>query len=203
VSSIFFGRTQLHITGDFCMNANEIRKGMVLLYNNDPHSVMESHHRTPGNLRAFVQVRLRNLRSGNSFETRFSSTESVERATLERHDMEFLYKDEDLYHFMNTEDYEQVAINGDSLGDAAKYMAEGIKVQIEFYGTEPISVDLPGSIELEVVETEPEVKGGTASNSPKPAKLSNGVMVMVPPFIKQGEKVRINPNEDKYLERVK
>lgn len=185
------------------MNANEIRKGMVLLYKDDPHSVMESHHRTPGNLRAFVQVRLRNLRSGNSFETRFSSTESVERATLERHDMEFLYRDEDLYHFMNTADYEQVAINGDALGDAAKYMQEGLKVQIEFYGTDPISVDLPGSLELEVVETEPEVKGGTASNSPKPAKLSNGVMVMVPPFIKVGEKVRINPNEDKYMERVK
>jgi elongation factor P len=185
------------------MNANDIRKGMVILYNNDPHTVMESQHRTPGNLRAFVQVRLRNLRNGNSFETRFSSTESVERAMLERHDMEFLYRDEDLYHFMNSENYEQVALNGNSLGDAAKYMAEGMKVQIEFYGTEPISVDLPGSIELEVVETEPEVKGGTASNSPKPAKLSNGVMVMVPPFIKQGEKIRINPNEDKYIERVK
>jgi elongation factor P len=185
------------------MNANDIRKGMVILHNGEPHSVMESQHRTPGNLRAFVQVRLRNLKNGNSFETRYSSTESVERATLNKHDMDFLYQDEDLYHFMNTENYEQVALNGDSLGDAAKYMAEGIKVQIEFYGTEPISVTLPGSIELEVVETEPEIKGGTASNSPKPAKLSNGVSVMVPPFIKQGEKIRINPNEDKYIERVK
>ena len=185
------------------MNANDIRKGMVILHNDEPHTVMESQHRTPGNLRAFVQVRLRNLRNGNSFETRYSSTETVERAMLERQDMEFLYRDEDLYHFMNTENYEQVAINGDSLGSAAKYMTEGLKVQIEFYGTEPISVDLPGSIELEVLETEPEVKGGTASNSPKPAKLSNGVTVMVPPFIKQGEKIRINPSEDKYLERVK
>lgn len=185
------------------MNANDIRKGMVILHNGEPHSVMESQHRTPGNLRAFVQVRLRNLKNGNSFETRFSSTESVERAMLSKQDMDFLYQDEDLYHFMNTENYEQVALNGDSLGDAAKYMTEGIKVQIEFYNTEPISVTLPGSIELEVVETEPEIKGGTASNSPKPAKLSNGVTVMVPPFIKQGEKVRINPNEDKYIERVK
>lgn len=185
------------------MNANDIRKGMVLLHNNDPHYVMESTHRTPGNLRAFVQVRLRNLKNGNSFETRYSSTETVERVNLSRQDMEFLYKDDDLYHFMNTENYEQVALNGESLGDTAKYMQEGIKVQIEFYETDPLSVTLPGSIDLEVVETEPEVKGGTASNSPKPAKLSNGVTVMVPPFIKQGEKVRINPNEDKYIERVK
>lgn len=185
------------------MNANDIRKGMVILHNGEPHSVMESQHRTPGNLRAFVQVRLRNLKNGNSFETRFSSTESVERAMLNKQDMDFLYQDEDLYHFMNSENYEQVALNGDALGDAAKYMTEGIKVQIEFYNNDPISVTLPGSIELEVVETEPEIKGGTASNSPKPATLSNGVTVMVPPFIKQGEKVRINPNEDKYIERVK
>ena len=185
------------------MNANDIRKGMVLLHNNEPHYVMESTHRTPGNLRAFVQVRLRNLKNGNSFETRFSSTESVDRVNLSRQDMEFLYRDDDLYHFMNTENYEQVALNSEALGDTAKYMQEGIKVQIEFYETDPLSVTLPGSIELEVVETEPEVKGGTASNSPKPAKLSNGVTVMVPPFIKQGEKVRINPNEDKYIERVK
>lgn len=185
------------------MNANDIRKGWVLLHNNDPHYVMESTHRTPGNLRAFVQVRLRNLKTGNSFETRFSSTETVERVNLSRQDMEFLYRDDDLYHFMNTENYEQVALNSDALGDTAKYMQEGMKVQIEFYETDPISVTLPGSIELEVVETEPEIKGGTASNSPKPAKLSNGVSVMVPPFIKVGEKIRINPNEDKYIERVK
>lgn len=185
------------------MNANDIRKGMILLHNGEPHYVMESTHRTPGNLRAFVQVKLRNLKNGNNFELRFSSTESVERAQLIRQDMEFLYRDDDLYHFMNTENYEQVALNGDQLGEAARYMTEGMKVQIEFYETRPMSVALPSSIELEVVETEPEVKGGTASNSPKPATLSNGVVVMVPPFVKQGEKIRINPNEDKYIERVK
>jgi len=185
------------------MNANDIRKGMIILHNGEPHSVMESQHRTPGNLRAFVQVKLRNLKNGNNFELRFSSTETVERAIMEHHDMEFLYKDENLYHFMNTENYEQVALDGESLGDAAKYMTEGMKVQIEFYEGKPMSVDLPGSIELEVVETEPEVRGATASNSPKPAKLSNGVVVMVPPFVKQGEKIRINPSEDKYIERVK
>ncbi|MGI8907803.1 MAG: elongation factor P [Candidatus Sumerlaeaceae bacterium] len=185
------------------MNANDIRKGMILLHNGEPHSVMESTHRTPGNLRAFVQVKLRNLKNGNNFELRFSSTENVERAQLSRQDMEFLYRDDNIFHFMNTENYEQVALSEDQLGDTAKYMSEGMKVQIEFYESRPMSVELPSQIELEVVETEPEVKGGTASNSPKPAKLSNGVMVMVPPFVKQGEKIRIHPNEDKYIERVK
>ena len=197
VSSIFM------FPKGYWMNANDIRKGMILLHNGEPHSVMESHHRTPGNLRAFVQVKLRNLKNGNNFELRFSSTENVERAQLSRQDMEFLYRDETIFHFMNIENYEQVALSEDQLGDAAKYMSEGMKVQIEFYESRPMSVELPSQIELEVVETEPEVKGGTASNSPKPAKLSNGVMVMVPPFVKQGERIRINPNEDKYIERVK
>lgn len=185
------------------MNANDIRKGMIILHNNDPHFVMDFQHRTPGNLRAFVQVRLRNLKSGNSFETRFSSTESIDRAILEHHDMEFLYRDEHFFHFMNTETYEQTALTEDALGDAAKYMTEGMRVQIDFYDGQPIGVELPPTIELTVVETEPEVRGATASNSPKPAKLENGVVVSVPPFVKVGDRIRINPSEDKYLERVK
>lgn len=185
------------------MNANDIRKGMIVMYNGDPHFVMDFQHRTPGNLRAFVQVRLRNLRNGNSLEARFSSTETVERAVLEHHDMEFLYKDDTLYHFMNTESYEQVALNEDTLGDSAKYMTEGMRVKIDFHQGKPIGVELPATIELEVVETEPELRGATASNSPKPAKLENGVVVMVPGFVKQGDRIRINPSEDKYLERVK
>lgn len=185
------------------MNANDIRKGNIILYNGEPHFVMDFQHRTPGNLRAFVQVRLRNLKTGNSFETRFSSTESVERAVLEHHDMEFMYKDDTLYHFMNIENYEQTAVNEDALGDAAKYMTEGMRVKIDFYENQPIGVELPATIELTVVETEPEVRGATASNSPKPATLENGVVVSVPPFVKVGDKIRINPSEDKYLERVK
>ncbi|PKO15038.1 elongation factor P [candidate division BRC1 bacterium HGW-BRC1-1] len=185
------------------MNANDIRKGMIVIHNNEPHTVMDFQHRTPGNLRAFVQVKLRNLKNGNSFEVRYSSTENVERAMLQCHDMEFLYSDDTLFHFMNSENYEQVAINEEQLGDSAKYMTEGMSVKIDFYEGQAIAVELPPSIELEVLETEPEVKGGTASNSPKPAKLSNGVVIMVPPFIKQGEMVRINPREDKYLERAK
>jgi elongation factor P len=185
------------------MNASQIRRGMIILYNGDPHTVMDFQHRTPGNLRAFVQARLRNLRSGNSTEVRFSSTETIERAVLEHHDMEFLYKDDTLFHFMNTENYEQVALNEEALGDSSKYMTPGMQVQIDFFDGQPIGVELPPTIELEVVETEPELRGATASNSPKPAKLENGVVVMVPAFVKQGDRVRINPSEDKYLERAK
>ncbi|MBX7247263.1 MAG: elongation factor P [Candidatus Sumerlaeaceae bacterium] len=185
------------------MNASSIRKGNIIVHNGDPHQVMEFQHRTPGNLRAFVQARLRNLKNGNSYEVRFSSTETLEQATLEHCDMEFLYKDDNLYHFMNSENYEQVALNEDSLGDSAKYMTPGMKAKISFYEGQPIGIELPATIELEVVETEPELRGATASNSPKPAKLENGVTVMVPPFVKQGDRVRINPSEDKYLERVK
>src|ERR1051325_3512353 len=125
------------------MNANQIRRGMIILHEDAPHVVMEFQHRTPGNLRAFVQARLRNLKNGNAFETRFSSTDTIEKATLEHHDMEFLYSDETLFHFMNSANYEQVALNEEALGDAAKYMTPGLRVQIDFFDGQPIGVELP------------------------------------------------------------
>ena len=168
-----------------------------------PHRVLDFQHRTPGNLRAFVQVKLRNIRNGSSSETRFSSTENVERATLAQHEMEYLYSDGDLYHFMNTETYEQIGLTEEQLGDATGYLSEGLKIQVEFFDGTPIGIELPPVITLEVVETEPELKGATASNSNKPAKLSTGVTIMVPPFVKQGDKIRVDPNEGRYLERAK
>ena len=185
------------------MNANQIRRGMIIMYNGEPHRVLEQQHRTPGNLRAFVQVKLRNIRNGSSSETRFSSTENVERATLEQHEMEYLYSDGDLYHFMNTETYEQIGLTDEQLGDATGYLSEGLKIQVELFDGTPIGIELPAVITLEVVETEPELKGATASNSNKPAKLSTGVTIMVPPFIKQGDMVRVDPNDGRYIERAK
>ena len=185
------------------MNANSIRRGMIIIYNGEPHRVLDFQHRTPGNLRAFVQVKLRNIRNGSSSETRFSSTENVERATLEQHEMEYLYSDGDLYHFMNTETYEQIGLTDEQLGDATGYLSEGLKIQVELFDGTPIGIELPAVITLEVVETEPELKGATASNSNKPAKLSTGVTIMVPPFIKQGDMVRVDPNEGRYIERAK
>ena len=185
------------------MNANQIRRGMIIMFEGQPHRVLDFQHRTPGNLRAFVQVKLRNIKSGSGFDHRYSSTENIDRAVLEQHEMEYLYSDGDQHYFMNTESYEQIALDDEQLGDATGYLSEGLKIEVEFFEGTPMGIDLPPVIELEVIETEPELKGATASNSNKPAKLSTGVTIMVPPFIKQGDVVRVDPNEGRYIERAK
>jgi elongation factor P len=185
------------------ISANDMRKGMVILHEGNPVKVMEFHHHTPGNLRAMVQARLRNLLTGNSFEYRFRSNDTLEKITLEQHRMEYLYSDGSHHHFMNTETYEQVALTEEELLDAAQWLMPGLKIEVEFYNGTPIGVALPTSMELTVATTEPQLKGATASNSNKPATLENGVTLMVPPFIGEGEKIRVNPSESKYMERVK
>ncbi|MDI1241316.1 MAG: elongation factor P [bacterium] len=185
------------------ISANDMRKGMVFLHEGSPVKVMEFHHHTPGNLRAMVQARLRNLLTGNSFEYRFRSNDTLERITLEQHKMEYLYSDGSHHHFMNTETYEQVALTEEELLDAAQWLMPGLKIEVEFYNGTPIGVALPATMELTVATTEPQLKGATASNSNKPATLENGVTLMVPPFIAEGEKIRVNPTESKYMERVK
>lgn len=185
------------------IQANDIRKGMVILFENAPCKVMEFHHHTPGNLRAMVQTRLRNLISGNSFEHRFRSNESLEAVILEGHEMEYLYSDASLHHFMNTENYEQVSLTRDDVGDIEKWFVPGLKIYVELYNGTPIGVELPSSMILEVVETEPQMKGATISNLNKPAKLENGMIIQVPPFIITGERIRVNPNESRYIERAK
>src|SRR5215469_11634393 len=185
------------------MQANDIRRGMIIIHNGVPHRVMDFQHRTPGNLRAFVQAKLRNLRSGASSEVRFSSTENIERAALEEHEMEYLYSDSDMHHFMNTETYDQIGLDSESLGDAMNYLVPGTRIQVEFFDGAPIGVELPPAVELTVVETAPELKGATASNSPKPARLETGVTVQVPPFIKEGDRIRVDPAKGVYLERAR
>jgi elongation factor P len=185
------------------ISAHDIRKGMVILHEGAPVKVMEFHHHTPGNLRAMVQARLRNLLTGNSFEFRFRSADTLEKITLEQHKMEYLYSDGTHHHFMNSENYEQVALTEEELGDAAQWLMPGLKIEVEFYNGQPIGVALPASMELTVVTTEPPLKGATASNSNKPATLENGVTLQVPPFIVEGEKIRVNPAEARYMERVK
>jgi elongation factor P len=185
------------------MQANDIRRGMIIIYNGIPHRVLDFQHRTPGNLRAFVQVKLRNLKTGSSLEVRFSSTEDIERAVLEEHEMEYLYSDGEMHHFMNTETYEQIALDAETLGDAIDYLVPGTRIQVEFFEDQAIGVKLPPAVELTVVETQPELKGATASNSPKPARLETGVIVQVPPFIKEGDRIRVDPSKGVYLERVK
>ena len=185
------------------LSANDIRKGMVILHEGVPSKVMEFHHHTPGNLRAMVQTRLRNLLTGNSSEHRFRSNDTLDRITLEQLRMDYLYSDGSHHHFMNNETYEQVALTEDELGDAAQWLMPNLTIEVEFYNGTPIGVALPASMELLVRDCEPVLKGATASNSNKPATLENGVSISVPPFIVPGEKIRVNPTEAKYMERVK
>ena len=185
------------------ISANDIRKGMVILHEGTPAKVMDFHHHTPGNLRAMVQTRLRNLLTGSSFEHRFRSNDTLEKVTLEQHKMDYLYSDGTHHHFMNSENYEQVALTEEELGDAAQWLMPNLKIEVEFYNGTPIGVALPASMELTVTETDPPLKGATASNSNKPATLENGVTLSVPPFIVEGEIIRVNPTEARYMERVK
>ncbi|HYZ82979.1 MAG TPA: elongation factor P [Bryobacteraceae bacterium] len=184
------------------MQATQIRPGMVIKYNNDLYSIFSMTHRTPGNLRAFVQVRMRNLRTGAMLDNRFSSTENVERAILDEQEMEYLYEEGDNFWFMNTEDFEQTPLARDILGDAVDYLIPNLKVHVEFYEGKPISVELPATVDLTVMETEPGLKSATASNVTKPAKLETGLVVQVPPFINEGEKIRVSTSEGAYLERA-
>ena len=185
------------------ISATQIRKGMVILHQGDPHRVLEFHHRTPGKGRGFVQLRLRNLRTGSSLESRLSSGDTVERAFLEQQEMEFLYQDGDSYYFMNTENFEQVALNEQNLGDYRSYLKGGERIKVEFFEKSPIGLEMPSYVELKVMETEPALKGATASSSSKPATLETGLVVQVPSFIREGEMIRINPTDGRYLERAK
>lgn len=183
--------------------ATQIRRGMVILFEGQLCRVIEFRHHTPGNLRAMVQTKLRNLRSGSSFEHRFRSADTVERANLEQHEMEYLYSDGSHHHFMNTENYEQVELSGDDMGDAAQWLMPGLKIQAEFYEGAPIGIELPPSMELIVMQTEPSLKGATISNVNKPATLENGATILVPPFVNEGDRIRVDPREGRYIERAK
>jgi elongation factor P len=163
---------------------------------------MSVHHVTPGNWRGFVQAKMRNLRSGNSFEHRFGSTEKVERAILETHQMEYLYSDPSGHHFMNQESYEQVALDDETLGDTMLYLLPNTVISVDFYEERPVGIELPNTVALEVVDTEPSMKGATASASYKPAKMETGLVVQVPPFIEPGTKILIDTRENKYLSRA-
>src|SRR5262249_54887436 len=182
--------------------ATQLRPGMVIKFNNELYSIFTMTHRTPGNLRGFVQVRMRNLRSGSMIEHRFSSEDRVEKALLEEQEMEYLYDDGEYFYFMNTETFEQMHLMKDLLGDAVNFLIPQLKVNVEFYEGKPISVELPPSVDLTVAETEPGLKGATVSNVTKPAKLETGLVVQVPPFINEGEKIRVSTSESTYLERA-
>jgi elongation factor P len=184
------------------ISSTQMRPGMVVKFNNELYSVFSVAHRTPGNLRGFVQARMRSLKSGTMIEHRFSSEDKVEKAMLEEVKMEYLYDDGEYFYFMNTENYEQMHLTKDLLGDATNYLIPQLQVHVEFYEGKPMSVELPATVDMTVVETEPGLKGATVSNVTKPAKMETGLVVQVPPFITEGEKIRVNTAEGTYQERA-
>jgi elongation factor P len=184
------------------ITSTQLRPGMIIKFNNDLYSIFSMSHRTPGNLRGFVQVKMRNLRSGSMGEHRFSSEDKVERAIMEDHEFEYLYDDGEYYYFMNIENYEQMHLTKEILGDAVYYLIPNLKISIEFYEGKPMGVELPATVDLKVLETEPGLKGATVSNVTKPAKLETGLVVQVPAFITEGEKIRVNTSEGTYQERA-
>ncbi|NWF85386.1 MAG: elongation factor P [Bryobacteraceae bacterium] len=184
------------------IQATQLRPGMVVKFNNELHSVFSMTHRTPGNLRGFVQAKMRNLRSGSMIEHRFSSEDRIEKAVLEEHEMEYLYDDGEFYYFMNTESFEQIHLTKDFLGDCVEYLIPQLKVTVVFYEGKPISVEPPQTVDMKVIETEPGIKGATVSNVQKPAKLETGLTVAVPPFVNIGDVIRVNTSEGTYQERV-
>ncbi len=183
--------------------ATNLRRGMAILFEGEPCRVVEFHHHTPGNLRAMVHTKLKKLKSDVTVEHRFRASDTLDEAVLETHELQFLYRGGDSYHFMNTENYEQLEMDAEALGDAAQWVTDGMVVVAEFYEGRPVAVDLPNALAFEVVETSPVMRGATKTASTKPAKLSNGVTVNVPEFIQSGEKVRVNPNTGEYLDRAK
>ncbi|MEO8025877.1 MAG: elongation factor P [Bryobacteraceae bacterium] len=182
--------------------ATQLRPGMVIKFNNELFSVFSMTHRTPGNLRGFVQVKMRNFRSGSMMEHRFSSEDKVEKAMLDEQEMEYLYDDGEYYYFMNTESFEQMHLTKEILGDGVNFLIPQLKVAVKFYESKAISVELPASVIMTVVETEPGIKGASVSNVTKAAKLETGLVVQVPPFVNEGEKIKVSTSESEYLERA-
>ena len=183
--------------------ATQIRRGMVIVFENDPCRIIEFRHHTPGNLRAMVQAKLKNLRSGNNFEHRFRADDQLHKADMETHELQFLYKGGDTYHFMNTENYEQLEMDEETLGDNAPWMQDNMMVMVEFYNGKPMSVQLPQFLNLTITDTAPVMKTATKTASTKPAQLENGLTIQVPEFISTGERVRVNPNTGEYMDRAK
>jgi elongation factor P len=184
------------------MNANDLRPGMVIKHNGELFSIHKAEHRTPGNLRAFVQARMRNLRTGALIDHRFRSEDTVEKANLDEVEMQYLYSDGDSFFFMNTQNYEQIGLHKSVIEDRAAYLVPDVVIKVQLFEGRPVDIELPATVDLKVVETEPGIKGASATNVTKAAKLETGLTVQVPPFIGEGEVIRVDTAEGKYLERA-
>lgn len=179
-----------------------MKKGMLIKIGQDLFRVLELQHVTPGNLRGFVRVKFRNIRTGALADQKLRSEDSVDRATLDEREMQYLYRDGDAFHFMDTSTYEQLHIDAEALGDNVNYLVPDALIKVEFYGSDPVGIELPPTVDLVVDDTAPGIKGATASNQIKPARLETGLVVNVPPFVNTGDRVRVNTETGEYLSRA-
>ena len=184
------------------IQATRLKKGMLVKIGEDLFRVLELQHVTPGNLRGFVRVKFRNIRTGNLSDQKLRSEDSMERAILDEREMQYLYKDGDSFHFMDTTSFEQMHIDAEALGDSVDYLIPDALIKVELYGSEPVGIELPPAVDLVVEDTAPGIKGATASNQIKPARLETGLVVNVPPFVNTGDKIRVNTETGEYLSRA-
>jgi elongation factor P len=193
-----------HRLGVFSMSipATQMRPGMIIKFKDDLHLVFSVEHRTPGNLRAFIQAKLRNIRTGAMFVERFRSPDPIDRVVVDEVKMEYLYNDGDDYYFMDMETFEQTHLKRETLGDAVEYLLPNLTIAVSFHDGKAVGIELPNVVEMTVVETEPGIKSATASSVTKPAKLETGLVVQVPPFINEGEKIRVDTAEGAYMSRA-
>jgi elongation factor P len=181
--------------------ATQMRPGMIIKFRDDLHLVFSVEHRTPGNLRAFIQAKLRNVRTGAMFVERFRSPDPIDRVIVDEVKMEYLYNDGDDYYFMD-ESFEQTMLKRETLGDAVDYLLPNLTIAVSFHDGKAVGIELPLVVEMTVIETEPGIKSATASSVTKPAKLETGLVVQVPPFINEGEKIRVDTAEGAYMSRA-
>jgi elongation factor P len=184
------------------INATRLKKGMLVKIGADLFRVLELQHVTPGNLRGFVRIKFRNIRSGSLSDQKLRSEDTLDRAVLDEREMQYLYKDGESFHFMDTASFEQLHIDAEALGESVDYLIPDALIKVEFYGEEPVGIELPPTVDLVVKETVPGIKGATASNQIKPATLETGLVIQVPPFVNEGDKVRVNTETGEYQSRV-
>ncbi len=184
------------------LKATQLRPGMIIVHDGDLYSVHSVDHRTPGNKRGAMATRMRNLRSGSTIDYRFRAEDFVERAVLDEVEFQYLYSDGEGYHFMNTETFEQLSVSAEVLGDAVYYLIPNLVLKLEFYEGKAIGALLPDTVDLTVIETEPTLQKATASAVMKPAKLETGLTIQVPPFVSNGDKVKVDTSEARYVQRT-
>lgn len=184
------------------IQATRLKKGMLIKVEQDLFRVIELQHVTPGNLRGFVRVKLRNIRNGSMSDQKLRSEDTLDRATLEEREMQYLYQDGDGFCFMDTVSYDQITLTSEALGDSVNYLKAEMLINVEFYGEEPVGIEMPQTVDLKVTDTAPGIKGATASNQIKPATCETGLVVNVPPFINTGDMIRVSTDTGEYLARA-